>query len=348
MHVGGVNGPPSSEILTEVEAGPAVPLEQYWDTEGEDELSEVEGDMWSRFQKLGMERGEETDDQEDLGEESEVDTESDQERSDYGSDYIPTNTKGHRRHPGVSRGRARASNSPATSMRKQGTKGKPEGRKKKGRVLEYEFCPLLHRPPILRLLTRHFCQHPLLPERHGETRTADLIYRDAVHETYLHCKLNHLREVWAYLWTNWYAPGKWKLWVQSAHPHATPQKQKTMVVESMWQNLKHLVLHLHNCPSINFATFTLVTKALLLYKHKLLRIIDSLCEGWAGNLHGEQILIKKAWEALYNQEVKGHYDTNVLQWTCSCGAQKYHSYLLCKPLVQCLPLPEAEWWTTVY
>ena len=330
-----------------MEEAPSVPFAQHWDTEGEDELSEVEADMIFKTQKLAMEHDEETDDQEELGEDLDVDTESDQEGSNYRSDYIQTNIQGSHRRAGVSHRRAGVSNSRETLKRKQGTKGNSEGRKKKGKILAYEFCPLPHRPPILHLLTKHFCLHPLLPERHGKPRTSHLIHCDSVNEIYLYCKNNHLREVWAYLWTNWYTPDKWKLWARSAHPHAIPRKRTTMVVEAMWRNLKRFVLHLHNRPRVDFATFALVTKALPLYRRKLLRILDDPRKGRAGSLNGEQIPIKKAWLALYIREAKGDYDTNVLWWTCSCGTQKYHSYLLCKHLVKKLPLPPNDWWTTV-
>src|SRR5258707_13756967 len=88
------------------------------------------------------------------------------------------------------------------------TEGHHEQTVKKGK---YKFCPLLHRLSILWLLEKHLCQHPLLPERHGQSRTPQQIYHDSIHEMYLHCKNNELQEVWAYLWTNWYAPDKWKL-----------------------------------------------------------------------------------------------------------------------------------------
>ena len=337
-----MNGPPSpSDIPTGMEEGASVPFERYCGSEGEDELSEVEADVVFLLRKLEMERDEETDDQEDGGEESDADTETDQEGSDHGSDYIPTNLQGAYK-------RAGAPNSSETFMRKEGTKHNSKRRRKKNGIPAYEFCPLQHRPSILRLLTKHFCQHPLLPERHGEPRTAELIYSDSVHEAYLYCKNNHLREVWAYLWTSWYAPDKWKLWARSAHPYAIPRKRTTMVVEAMWRNLKRLVLHLHNRPRVDFVTFSLVTQALPLYRHKLSKILNDPRKGRAGSLSGEQIPIKKAWIDLYHREANGHYDINVLQWTCSCGNQKYHSYLLCKHLVKKFPLPKPEWWTTVY
>ena len=61
----------------------------------------------------------------------------------------------------------------------------------------------------------------------------------------------------------------------------------------------------------------------------------------------KQASLRKAWLALCKQELKGHYDTDYVQWTCSYGAQKYHSYLLCKHLVQAVPCPDATWWTSL-
>ena len=211
----------------------------------------------------------------------------------------------------------------------------------------YEFCPLPHRLPILCLLTKHFCQHPLLPERHGQPRSSEQIYRDSVYEMYIHCQNNHLREVWAYLWTNWYAPAKWKLWARSAYALAIPRKRTTMVVEAMWRNFKRLVLHLHNRLRVDFATYALVTQALPAYRFKLVGMLRNPRVGRALALTGEQVSIKRAWLILYKRVIKGRYDTNVLHWTCTCGAQKYHPYLLCKHLVQAVRFPDPYWWTTL-
>jgi len=76
----------------------------------------------------------------------------------------------------------------------------------------YMFCPLPHQLPIICLVCKHFCQHPILPERHGQAHTPSQIHCDAVLEAYYHCKANNLREVWGYLWTNWYTMDKWVLW----------------------------------------------------------------------------------------------------------------------------------------
>ena len=141
-------------------------------------------------------------------------------------------------------------------------------------------------------------------------------------------------------------PDKWKLWAQSAYPYAIPWKQTTMVVEAMWENFKCGVLYNYNCLRVDFATFSLVIQALPAYRHKLLKHINDPHKGQAASLHGEQILIKKAWEFLYNREIGGSYNTNVGNWTCNCGTQKYHLYLLCKHLVKAVNFPSSQWWTT--
>ncbi|KIJ52335.1 hypothetical protein M422DRAFT_83352, partial [Sphaerobolus stellatus SS14] len=116
----------------------------------------------------------------------------------------------------------------------------------------YLFCPAEHRLSILRLFTKHHAQHPLLPERHGQTRTAEQIYEDAVLEMYTHCTRNRLTEVWAYMWNCWYSPTKWLLWARSAYPTAIPRKRTTMIVEAVWRSMKRISLYLNNRPRIDY------------------------------------------------------------------------------------------------
>jgi len=202
--------PLSPEGSTAMEEGPSVPIEQPWDSEGEAEICEVETDVLFQAENLAMEQDKETEDEnKDSGEDSDTDADKDDDDGNE-PDYIPNSIRGSRGHTGVSHKRAGVSNSSGTFTRK--TKDSCERGKQKKRHLAYKFCPLPHRPSILHLLTKHFCQHPLLPERHGQPWTSEHIHRDSMYEMYLHCKNNHLREVWAYLWTSWYGPDKWKLW----------------------------------------------------------------------------------------------------------------------------------------
>ena len=80
---------------------------------------------------------------------------------------------------------------------------------------EYIFCPAAHRAQILHIFTKHFCQHPLLPEHDGAYLTQEQIQTWAVEEMYTFCFQHGLAEVWAYLWTSWYSPSKWILWARS-------------------------------------------------------------------------------------------------------------------------------------
>ena len=108
-----------------------------------------------------------------------------------------------------------------------------------------------------------------------------------------------------------------------------------------------MVLHHFNRPRVDFVTYALITQGVALYWVHFNRIIKNPRDGCARALHGEQIPIKRAWLALRQHPIKGVYDTNIKYWLCSCGAQKYHSYLLCKHLVQALPLPSTDWWATI-
>ena len=211
----------------------------------------------------------------------------------------------------------------------------------------YVFCPLSHRLSIIRLISKHFCQHPILRERHGETRNPQQIHRDAVLEAYYHCKANNLREVWGYLWTNWYAPGKWELWARSSYEHAIPRKRTTMLVEALWRNFKRMVLYHYNRPRVDLATYALVTQGIPPYRVRFNRIVRDPRDGRAKCLRGEQIPIKRAWLALRKRPNSGTCKPDIKWWLCPCGAQKYHSYLLCKHLVQALPVPNADWWANV-
>ncbi|KAJ6527024.1 hypothetical protein B0H19DRAFT_1334985, partial [Mycena capillaripes] len=51
----------------------------------------------------------------------------------------------------------------------------------------YAFCPAPHRKQLLRIFIRNFCEHLLLPDRAGSTRTSDKIRYDAVWEMYQFC-----------------------------------------------------------------------------------------------------------------------------------------------------------------
>jgi hypothetical protein len=92
-----------------------------------------------------------------------------------------------------------------------------------------EFCPEELRKPIIDMVETHFCAHPLIP---GYSHPSPEGIREwAVKQIYQFCVRHDLREVWAYLWENWYRPGRWELWARSYHPEI-PILKTTMILES--------------------------------------------------------------------------------------------------------------------
>lgn len=208
----------------------------------------------------------------------------------------------------------------------------------------YIFCPAPHRLTIMRLFAKHASQHPLLPERHGQPRTAELIYRDAVQEMYQHCEANRLCEVWAYLWNSWYSPEKWKIWARSAYAASIPVHRTTMMVEALWRNLKRLTLNMYNRPPLDLATHALITRSLPSSHATFSSILTTRAGGRPSSLTHMQMALKRSWMRLLTVPIKGSYITKVETWTCDCGAQKYHAFLLCKHLVQAVGQLPADWW----
>jgi len=224
----------------------------------------------------------------------------------------------------------------------------PEETGGKAKDSQYIFCPAPHRLPLLRLFAKHHALHPLLPERHGCDRTAEQIRKDCVLEMYSHCTRNNLPEVWAYMWNSWYSPSKWILWARSAYPYAIPRKRTTMIVEALWRNLKRITLHQNNRPRLDFVVHLILTSSVPAWRVKFGEAFKTLRTSRSHTLTTEQRSLKRAWEKLSTKSLKGSYETDEHQWTCSCGAQKYHAHLLCKHLVQKVPRPPASWWPKAF
>lgn len=91
------------------------------------------------------------------------------------------------------------------------------------------FCPAAFREPIVTMMEKHYCAHPLLP---GYAHPSpEGIKRWAVTQMYKFCVKHGLPEVWAYLWENWYRSSRWELWARCVHPEI-PVLKTTMILES--------------------------------------------------------------------------------------------------------------------
>ncbi|KAK7438928.1 hypothetical protein VKT23_009431 [Stygiomarasmius scandens] len=91
------------------------------------------------------------------------------------------------------------------------------------------FCPSEYRATIQEMMDNHLHAHPLIPGYAAPTQQG--IREWAVKQMYRHCEKNDLREVWAYLWENWYRPGRWELWARSVSDKI-PRLKTTMILES--------------------------------------------------------------------------------------------------------------------
>lgn len=91
------------------------------------------------------------------------------------------------------------------------------------------FCLLHHRQTILDMLESHYNAHPLIPGVHSPSASG--VKQWAVLQMYEFCVKHDLREVWAYLWGNWYRKGRWELWARSTCAEI-PILRTTMMLES--------------------------------------------------------------------------------------------------------------------
>ena len=209
---------------------------------------------------------------------------------------------------------------------------------------DYVFCPAAHRRQVLHLFTRHFCLHPIFPERDGTWASAEEIRRNSVHEMYQFCLIRGLREVWGYLWACWYSPKMWRLWARSTTQYIS-RLRTTMNVENFWRQLKHDHLHRFVHPRLDHLVWILIYKVTPAYIARAEILEDRYRLGRSKQLTTYQKYFKAAWKRLEQVQVSARqYVTNVADWTCTCGRQKYDRHHLCKHLVQAVePLPAHFW-----
>ena len=211
----------------------------------------------------------------------------------------------------------------------------------------YVFCPATHRKQILHLFTKHFCQHPIFPERHEESLDAKRIRREAVFEMYEFCKKRGLREVWGYMWACWYSPKMWKLWARSTSTYLS-RLRTTMGIENFWRQLKHNYLHHVARPWLDHLVWILIYKVTPSYFARTQILDDTHHLGRSKPLTTYQRVFKKSWLTLMKKEISNKaYTINVSTWTCNCRHQKYHCHHLCKHLVQAVGLPDKRFFRTV-
>ena len=231
------------------------------------------------------------------------------------------------------------------------------------------FCPKEHRATIVEKFRIHLHQHPQIPfnDENKTCLTSQEIYRGAAKDMYDFCFQHDLGQVWAYLWNRWYTPKQWKLWARSTDP-AISKLKTTMIVESLWRNLKHRDLQEFNRPRLDLVTHIIISDVLprvrmtLDYIQNLRRIgRPKALAGWQTDFRADWVDMSHSDEyRLVEKELKwlkapkktkgrnerlaeiaeeesrprGEYLTEIDRWTCSCPAYLISRFLLCKHLVR--------------
>ncbi|KAG6907485.1 hypothetical protein DXG01_008775 [Tephrocybe rancida] len=232
-----------------------------------------------------------------------------------------------------------------------------------------EFCPKDHREPIIEKFRIHFHQHPEIPMNDAQFSrlTAEQIHHGAVLDMYTYCRDNGLSQAWAYLWNRWYTPNQWRLWAR-ATVEAISRLKTTMIVESLWKNVKHRDLKDFNRPRLDVVTHIVLTSVLPRVKLVLANVLGSRRAGRPMPLAGWQKDMREEWlglsrcdeHRLVAKELewrkkprntkgreerlaeieqdyarpRGKYLTDVERWVCSCPAYLISRFLLCKHLVR--------------
>ncbi|KAJ6586656.1 hypothetical protein B0H10DRAFT_1832240 [Mycena sp. CBHHK59/15] len=201
------------------------------------------------------------------------------------------------------------------------------------------FCPADYRDPIVKMMEKHYCAHPLLP---GYAHPSpEGIRRWAVLQMYKFCLEHDLREVWAYLWENWYRSSRWELWARSVHPEI-PVLKTTMILESHWRRIKHDFLHHFHMPRCDLLAWILITKLAPTYYLKLGRMLTDT--GRYRELPCWRKAFKRTWKELEKKPitlpVNPAYKTDSTKGLCTCPYLPTSRFLICKHYVQAVePVP---------
>jgi hypothetical protein len=142
------------------------------------------------------------------------------------------------------------------------------------------------------------------------------------------CFTNNLKNVWAYLWTNWYEKNMWVLWAHSAVATEICIFRTTMLMESHWKVVKRDYLPKFFRPCLDLVIYIIVS-----------RLIPHHQQQFNKYKRGREIVswrkeFKSEWITLSKKEVKGNYITNINTWTCNCLSFLLSRFFICKHLIQ--------------
>jgi hypothetical protein len=118
-----------------------------------------------------------------------------------------------------------------------------------------------------------------------------------------------------------------------------------LLVEALWQVYKCVSMPHHAQVSANYLIHLLCVETIPVCHQRVLKHIEyNPHAGHSKTTTLEQKELKKSWVKLSQSQLQVSYNIDPRQWTCNCGSQKYNPHLLCKHLVQSVPMPHTDWW----
>lgn len=195
---------------------------------------------------------------------------------------------------------------------------------------------IAERNTVLNMFSRHLNMHSMIPDQNGTYRSDNQIYLDCINVTYIWCRTQNYFRLWAYLFTNWYAPEQWQLWARAVTPEKVPVLKMTMIIESHWRRIKHDYLHRFNRPRIDLACWVIVT-----------RVVPTVLERMTALLSKNNRVARAAWRKDFKREWKSlqisrvdpegsvEYHTDPSKWTCGCKGYLLSRFLICKHIIWC-------------
>ncbi|KAJ7880468.1 hypothetical protein B0H13DRAFT_2278738 [Mycena leptocephala] len=122
-----------------------------------------------------------------------------------------------------------------------------------------------------------------------------------------------------------------------------------MTAENGWKRIKHTHLHHLVHPRLDQLVHILIYDVTPTIEARLAYLDPTFRWGRAREETTWQKGFHAAWNAMLKKPVSGkHYKTDIKNWTCSCGQQKYDAYHLCKHLVQAVGVPSNTFWVQIY
>lgn len=181
---------------------------------------------------------------------------------------------------------------------------------------------------LLELVTLHFNRHPFFDKNFSivfsEERAKEELdtFLSGIHET----------AVKQYLLKNWYDDNMFYCWGRR-RASLIPLSKTTMMCEAHWSVLKRLYLLPYNRPRADLVLHVIDTKVMPKFTsdYQLMMSERKKPSWWRTFVH--------TWNKCAETPIRGTYEIDRVNWTCSCPAYLRNPFLLCKHLVQGTDLP---------